>query len=124
MWDARLGRFASHTLHVAILIIRGCVKEQYIKLAPLFQGFSEPELESIANGFASGQNPTGAKLLNAGERSDAIYLINHGFVRLTNESGYNLATLGPGSILGDASMLRAVPQDVSALAATDVEYWK
>ncbi|MFN8445657.1 MAG: cyclic nucleotide-binding domain-containing protein [Caldilineaceae bacterium] len=100
------------------------MKEQYIKLAPLFQGFSEQELESIANGFAPGQNPTGAKLLNTGERSDAIYLVNHGFVRLTNESGYNLATLGPGSILGDASMLRAVPQDVSALAATDVEYWK
>ena len=100
------------------------MKEQYIKLSPLFQGLSEQEIQTIAGAFTSSQSPTGAKLLSASERSDAIYLLNQGFVRLTNDSGYNIATLGAGSLLGDASMLRAVAQDVSAIAATDVEYWK
>lgn len=99
------------------------MKEQYIKLAPLFQGFSEQELNAIASGFTPGQSPTGAKLLTAGERSSAMVLVNQGFVRLTNNNGYNLATLGPGSLLGDASLLRASTEDVSAVAATDVEYW-
>jgi CRP-like cAMP-binding protein len=44
--------------------------------------------------------------------------------RLFTASGSNLATLGPGSVLGEDSLYRAVPYDVSAHAASDLEYWK
>ncbi len=100
------------------------MKHDFIKIAPIFAGLSEQEIEAVAAGFSSGQSSTGSKLLSASETSDAIYLIGQGFVRLTSDGGYNLATLGPGSVLGDASLLRAKAQDVSAIAATEVEFWK
>jgi CRP-like cAMP-binding protein len=56
--------------------------------------------------------------------ADGLYLVGKGFVRLFTASGSNLATLGPGSVLGEDSLYRAVPYDVSAHAASDLEYWK
>jgi CRP-like cAMP-binding protein len=100
------------------------VKEQFIKFSPLFTGLADNELEIINAGFLPGQAAAGSKLLDNAEQSDAIYLLKQGFVRLTNENGYNLATLGPGSLVGDTSLLRNVQQDVSVIAATDIEFWK
>ena len=74
--------------------------------------------------LSRGSAPRGSTLLNAGERSEAIYLIGQGFVSLTTSSGQGLATLGPGSILGEASLLAATPMDVSAKALADLSYWK
>jgi CRP-like cAMP-binding protein len=100
------------------------VKNELIKFAPLFAGLTDSERELLAAGFAEGQCPAQTELLKAGERSDAVYLIGQGFVALTTPNGTNLATLGPGSLLGDTSLLRNTPQDVTARALSEVGYWK
>ena len=100
------------------------MKNELIKFAPLFAGLTDSERELLAAGFAEGQCPAQTVLLQAGERSDAVYLVGQGFIALTTSNGTNLATVGPGSLLGDTSLLRSTPQDVTARALSDVSYWK
>jgi CRP-like cAMP-binding protein len=100
------------------------VKNELIKFAPLFAGLTDSERELLAAGFAEGQSPAHTMLLTAGERSEAMYLIGQGFVSLATPSGANLATLGPGSLLGDAGLFRNAPQDVNAVALSDISFWK
>ena len=100
------------------------MKNELIKFAPLFAGLSDGERELLAAGFLEGQCPAHTVLLTAGERSDAVYLIGQGFVSLATPSGASLATLGPGSLIGDASLFRNAPQDVNAVALSEVSFWK
>lgn len=95
-----------------------------IRFAPIFLGLSDTERALLANSFIAARCATNTTIFKAGEQSEAIYLIEQGFVRLTTNSGQNLATLGPGSVLGEASLFRATTQDVSAVAASDMEVWK
>ena len=95
-----------------------------IKYAPLFAGLDDQEQSVLASGFVSGQLNDGEALFNAGEQSEALFLLNRGFVKLTTDSGMNLATLGQGSVLGEASSFRNSIQDVSAIASTEIEYWR
>ena len=100
------------------------LKSELIQFAPLFAGLDEEERAALDAAFAAGQCAARSTVLSAGERSEAIYLIGQGFVSLTTSSGQGLATLGPGSILGEASLLAATPMDVSAKALADLAYWK
>lgn len=100
------------------------MKHELIKFAPLFAGLSDGERELLAGGLTDGQCAAQTALLRAGERSDAIYLIGQGFISLTTATGANLATLGPGSLIGDGSLFRGTPSDVTATALSDVQYWQ
>ncbi|NJN82786.1 MAG: cyclic nucleotide-binding domain-containing protein [Caldilineaceae bacterium] len=95
-----------------------------LKFVPLFAGFTDSEKEKFAQGFSTGEATNNSALFKAGERSEALYMIGQGFVNLTTESGQNLATLGPGSILGDTTLFRNTTHDVSAVACSDLEFWK
>ncbi len=95
-----------------------------IRFAPIFLGLTEQERDVIAAGFVASQVAANANLFQVGEQSEALYLIEKGFVRLATASGQNLATLGPGSVLGEATFFRATPQDVTAIAASELEVWK
>ena len=100
------------------------MKNELIKFAPLFTGLTEGERELLAAGFIEGQSAAQSVLLKAGERSEAMYLVGQGFVSLSTPSGANLATLGPGSLIGDAGLFRNAPQDVNAVALSDVHFWQ
>lgn len=100
------------------------MKNEFIKFAPLFAGLSDGERELLAAGFAEGKCAGQTVLLQAGERSEAMFLIGQGFAGLTTQSGATLATLGPGSLIGDASLFRGQPQDVTATALSELQYWK
>ncbi len=100
------------------------MKNELIKFAPLFAGLTDSERELLAAGFIEGQSETQSVLLKAGERSDAMYLIGQGFVSLSTHSGTTLATLGPGSLIGDAGLFRNAPQDVNAVALSELHYWQ
>lgn len=100
------------------------MKSELIQFAPLFAGLDEEERAALDSAFAEGQSAAGSVILEAGKHSEAIYLIGQGFVSLTTPRGQALATLGPGSILGEASLLGAVPMDVTTKALADLSYWK
>lgn len=100
------------------------MKEEFIQYAPLFAGLGADEQRLLGERFVQHSVKSGAVLFQVGNAADGLYLIGKGFVRLFTASGSNLATLGPGSVLGEDSLYRAVPYDVSAHAASDLEYWK
>lgn len=100
------------------------MKDELIRFAPLFAGLTDQERDRLSAAFAEGESTAQTMLLRAGERSSTVYLIEQGFVSLTTPSGANLATLGPGSLIGEASLFRDVPQDVNATALSDLKYWQ
>lgn len=95
-----------------------------IKNAPIFMGFTDAEQELLAASFIAGQQQNGATLFKSGDQSEALYLLSEGFARLESESGQNLATLGTGSALGEVSLFRNSLQEVSAVAVSDVKFWR
>jgi len=100
------------------------LKQEFIQFAPLFAGLAPDEQEILNERFVQATAASGNVLFQVGSTADGLYLLGKGFVRLLTASGSNLATLGPGSVLGEDSLYRAVPYDVSAQAASDLEYWK
>jgi CRP-like cAMP-binding protein len=100
------------------------VNSELIRFAPIFLGLTDNEREIVATSLTTAQCAANSALFKAGEQSEALYIIDHGFVRLTTNSGQALATLGPGSVLGETSLFRASVQDVSALAASELEFGK
>ncbi|MFN3331025.1 MAG: Crp/Fnr family transcriptional regulator, partial [Caldilinea sp.] len=100
------------------------MKEEFIQYAPLFAGLAAEEQALLGEQFVQNSVKQGAVLFQVGDNADGLYLVGKGFVRLFTASGSNLATLGPGSVLGEDSLYRAVPYDVSAHAASDLEFWK
>ena len=100
------------------------MKQEFIQFAPLFAGLTEEEQALLVENFTSAKAAVGTPLFKTGDQADGLYLIGKGFVRLMTPSGISLATLGPGSVLGEDSLFRNLPYDVSAQPAGELEYWK
>ena len=100
------------------------MKEEFIQFAPLFAGLTPSDQKLLSDRFVQNNAATGTVLFQAGDNADGLYLVGNGFVRLFTAGGSTLATLGPGSVLGEDSLYRALPYDVSAHAVSALEYWK
>jgi len=91
-----------------------------LKSLPIFHGLAEEEINVIADGLAPATHESGAKVFEIGDKSNALYLIEHGFVRLQMAGNHSLATLGPGSLLGEETLFRGTAQEINAVALTEV----
>jgi len=100
------------------------VKQEFIQFAPLFTGLAEDEQASLADSFIETRVSAGSMLFKTGDQADGLFLLEKGFVRLLTPSGVSLATLGPGSVLGEDSLFRNLPYDVTAQAVAELECWK
>ena len=96
------------------------MKFDYLKSLPAFHGLAEDELNTLADGFVAQQHRDGDKVFDAGDHSEALYLIEQGFIRLQMAGNQTLATLGPGSLLGDESLFRGATHEINAVAASDL----
>lgn len=94
-----------------------------LKETPLFSCLSEADLEQIAERLRPQELAQGGRLFDIGDEANALYIVRSGWVRLTSASGEVLASLGPGSMIGEADMLRGHPRSSGAIAATPVELW-
>lgn len=94
-----------------------------LKETPLFSFLSEADLEQIAERLRPQELAQGGRLFDIGDEANALYIVRSGWVRLTSASGEVLASLGPGSMIGEADMLRGHPRSSGAIAATPVELW-
>ncbi len=95
-----------------------------IRHVPLFAGLSDEELSLLSQAFQREEFQSGATVFAKGTPSQALHLIEEGFVRLVagdpdDPQAIALATLGPGSLLGEAEFLRGAAHTVSGLAASD-----
>ena len=99
------------------------MKIDFIRNVPLFSDLPEEHLAQIAGAMRQENRAKGAVVYNTGQPSEALLIVQSGFVRLLGENGIALATLGPGSLLGEAEFLRGLEHTMGAVAAGDVELW-
>jgi CRP-like cAMP-binding protein len=96
------------------------VNVELIRRSPLFADLAEADGALIASIFRSENRARGSVIFNSGEKAHSLYLVESGFVRLVGANGMALATLGPGSLLGEAEFLRGADHVMSAVAAGDI----
>ncbi|HSN78348.1 MAG TPA: cyclic nucleotide-binding domain-containing protein [Anaerolineae bacterium] len=99
--------------------------------APLFEGLEPSQQALLEERLQPVQFAPGEALFKAGQPAARMFLLESGRVRLVTERGQVLATLGPGSTLGDQDLLSGSPHatgaeavgpvSAQALAASDLE---
>lgn len=99
------------------------VKESLIGSVPLFAPLSEEERQLLAERMHLEHHSRGELLFVQGEASGTLYLIKSGWVRLTAVGFNDLASLGPGSLVGDTDLLLGRPRSTTAEAATETDTW-
>ena len=92
---------------------------------PFFAGLDAPALERVANGTRIRRFRRGEVVFHVGDPGDALFLISTGSVKITlpSESGEEaiLATLQPGEVFGELSLLDGAPRSATAAALEPTE---
>ena len=98
--------------------------ENLLRNVPLFSNLNETERHALAQCGRLVSYHAGEQLFARGDAGDAFYLIQEGWVRLTPDpDSPSLATLGPGSLLGETEFFQGVNRSLSAIANTPVQVW-
>ena len=86
--------------------------------SPIFGGLGEPELRALAEEAATVELRPNETLFSQGQPSDAFFVVLQGkvdiFLKGSNGSDRRLATLEPGHILGETSLLLKGTHSVTA----------
>ncbi len=91
-----------------------------IRTNPIFTKFDEQTRKRIAQMFEVRRALAGTKILEAGKRSDGMYLPLYGRVVALTDDGGRLGEMELGQALGQESMLTRQPSPITVQAASDV----
>jgi CRP-like cAMP-binding protein len=93
-----------------------------LSTSPIFAGLDETDLRSLAAEATTGELRPGDTLFEQGSPADAFFVILEGkvslFVRSSGGTDQRLASLGPGMVLGETSLLLRDIRSVTAKAET------
>jgi CRP/FNR family transcriptional regulator, cyclic AMP receptor protein len=95
-------------------------KIDLIKSVPLFEHCSKSELAKIAEIADELDLREGKVLIREGERGREFFVIADGEVEVTRQ-GSPIATLGPGSFVGEMALLSDVPRTATVTALTPLD---
>ncbi|MCB9076767.1 MAG: patatin-like phospholipase family protein [Anaerolineaceae bacterium] len=97
---------------------------QMLKNIPLFKNLAEDDLALVATQLYRESYPKGATVFNKGDFGDTLYLIESGQVAVVGEdSKETIAFLGPGSFVGEISLLLASPRSATLQVMLDARMW-
>ena len=100
------------------------MKEEFIKNAPLFAELTEIEQRAVGKRMRLETYQSGELVFAGGAESDALYLIKEGWVKLTDNTGQMpIATLGPGSLLGETDFFMGRERGMTARATSFLSVW-
>jgi CRP-like cAMP-binding protein len=100
------------------------VKEEFIRNAPIFAEFTDAERRAVGKRMRLETYQAGELIFPQGAESDALYLIKEGWVKLTDDGGRTaIATLGPGSLLGETDFLMGSERGMTARASSPLSVW-
>ncbi|HUW11916.1 MAG TPA: cyclic nucleotide-binding domain-containing protein [Anaerolineae bacterium] len=99
------------------------MKISMIGSLPLFAALTEEEQQLLSDRMRLERHAEGELLFVQGEASRALHLIKSGWVRLSAEGFEALASMGPGSLVGETDMFAGRPRSTSAEATVDTETW-
>ncbi|HID64974.1 MAG TPA: cyclic nucleotide-binding domain-containing protein, partial [Anaerolineae bacterium] len=99
------------------------MKLRYVKNAVLFADLSEEEQKKVSERMRLVRYREGQTIFEKGDTSDVLYLVKSGWVKIITAESTVLASMGPGSLLGEADLFMGRPRSTGALAATNVSLW-
>ncbi len=94
---------------------------------PLFAGIEAAELERVEHFMTPFRAPAGEVLFGQGEEGDRVYVVESGSVGVqlerTGGEVESLATIGPGEVLGEMSLLGGARRTGTAVVEEAVQGW-
>jgi CRP-like cAMP-binding protein len=95
-----------------------------IRAIPLFSDLSEIDFEQVSKGLECIHIHRGTYLYRQGERADSTFFVQNGTLTVTSilpgGGETRLVTLGPGSVIGETSLISDGIRSASVRAETDV----
>jgi CRP-like cAMP-binding protein len=91
-----------------------------LRTNPIFTAFDESTRRRIARLFEVRRARTGTRLVEAGKRSDGMYLPLHGEIIVRNAGGRRLGNMELGRPIGQESLLTREASRITVEAASDV----
>lgn len=85
---------------------------------PLFAGCTRKELERLARSGDEVTMPAGTLIIDQGQTGKEAFVVIEGAVSV-KRNGRKVATLGPGAIVGELSLLDHGPRTATAVCDTD-----
>jgi CRP/FNR family transcriptional regulator, cyclic AMP receptor protein len=93
---------------------------EYFRSVPMFSTCSKKDLKTIAANAERVSVPAGRILAEQGQTGREAFVIVDGKARVLR-NGRKIATLGPGQIFGELSLLDRAPRNATVVADTDME---
>jgi CRP/FNR family transcriptional regulator/CRP/FNR family cyclic AMP-dependent transcriptional regulator len=96
----------------------------FLKIAPLFNGLTDQELEILATDFRPRHFQAGQVIFYQGDPGRMLYLVESGQVRIfvNGLDGHETSVIlcgRPGEIFGELAVIDGLPRSASAVAVTD-----
>jgi len=102
------------------MALRATTKLDLLKSVPLFEHCSKKDLQSIAQIADELDVRAGKTLIVEGERGREFFVIVSGEVEVRRK-GRKVATLGPGSFVGEMALLSKIPRTATVTAISPVD---
>jgi small-conductance mechanosensitive channel len=84
----------------------------------LFRALTEGDVNELTEALSVRRIPAGAAVVQAGEAGASLFVVVEGLLEVRGGTEV-LATLGPGEVFGEMSLLTGVPRSATVVAATD-----
>src|SRR5687767_9829038 len=92
---------------------------EHLRNIPLFQSFSQKDLEKVAKAGDEVSMKAGSLIVDQGQMGREAFVILDGTVTV-KRNGKKVATSGPGTIVGELSLLDHGPRTATVTAESDV----
>ena len=91
---------------------------EHLRNVPLFQGCSTKELQKIAKAGDEITMAAGSLLVDQGQTGREAFVVLEGTVTV-KRNGKKVSTLGPGTVVGELSLLDHGPRSATVVCETD-----
>jgi len=106
-------------LFAAVVGIRWARDEHLdtLRAVPLFSLLSERQLRAVLRSARAVGFSPGTRLMSAGEPGRALFVISEGTASVTLDDGTEVASLGPGSYVGEMAVIDGKPRTATITAS-------
>ena len=92
----------------------------HLQQVALFSACSRKDLQLVARRAEDVKVPAGKVLMTEGETGHEFFVILEGTAKVTRQ-GRRVASLGPGTAMGELALLDKAPRNATVVAETDME---
>jgi len=96
-----------------------------VRAVPFFRNLPDDTLAALAQRLRGVQHPAGALLFRAGDLADRMFFVETGQLEaFSDPDSEPLASLGPGSFVGEIALLLDQPRSATVRVVADAQLWE